>query len=302
LWVTQHSTPQPATHFAAYDGNGNVVALSAASDGSETARYEYGPFGEPLRMTGPLAEENPLRFSTKRTDHTTDLVLYEYRPYSPSLGRWLSRDPKQERTTVNLHAFCINDSVNRWDLLGLLAPDCPPCDPTFPPRCNPIPAAFATCSVFIELWNRWRNGYGGQYELPDAAMQIYWDSSAVQDEIAQLKRILHLLCRDRRRTSTVVCDSFTTPGSTCEAWYLGGHTRNMSACANCCSKDTLFCLEIWDRWDFDESDPWPSTGDLSAKLKYIGSICTGAILNFPNPTWSYVSVPVHGKLCRKGKL
>jgi len=36
---------------------------------------------------------NPFRFSTKRTDNTTDLVLYEYRAYSPTLGRWLNRDP-----------------------------------------------------------------------------------------------------------------------------------------------------------------------------------------------------------------
>jgi hypothetical protein len=48
LWVTLHTASGPAagTHFVAYDGNGNIVALSAASDGLETARYEYGPFGE----------------------------------------------------------------------------------------------------------------------------------------------------------------------------------------------------------------------------------------------------------------
>jgi hypothetical protein len=90
LWLTQHAGPNTGTHFAAYDGNGNIVALSAASDGSETARYEYGPFGEPIRLTGPLPPLNPFRFSTKRTDPTTDLVLYEYRAYSPTLGRWLS--------------------------------------------------------------------------------------------------------------------------------------------------------------------------------------------------------------------
>ena len=95
LWVTLHTGSGPAagTHFAAYDGNGNVVALSAASDGSETARYEYGPFGEPLRLTGPAATNNPFRFSTKRTEPAADLVLYEYRAYSPRLSRWPNRDP-----------------------------------------------------------------------------------------------------------------------------------------------------------------------------------------------------------------
>ncbi|MDW8381933.1 MAG: RHS repeat-associated core domain-containing protein, partial [Verrucomicrobiota bacterium] len=92
-WVTLHTGPASGTYFCAYDGNGNVAALVNAQDGTESARYEYGPFAEPIRITGPASLQNPFRFSTKRTDDTTDLVLYEYRPYSPTLGRWLSRDP-----------------------------------------------------------------------------------------------------------------------------------------------------------------------------------------------------------------
>jgi|GEM_PF-7134847 len=92
LWISNFQSPI-GHHFAAYDGNGNVVALVSATTGTETARYEYGPFGEAIRITGPAAALNPFRFSTKRTDPTTDLVLYEYRAYSPGLGRWLSRGP-----------------------------------------------------------------------------------------------------------------------------------------------------------------------------------------------------------------
>ena len=96
LWVNQHTGSSAGAHFCAYDGNGNVVALVSANTCTETARYEYGPFGEPIRITGPMSKENPFRFSTKRTCNTTLLVLYEYRAYSPSLGRWLSRDPIEE--------------------------------------------------------------------------------------------------------------------------------------------------------------------------------------------------------------
>ena len=151
LWVTLHTASGAAagTHFAAYDGNGNVVALSAASDGSATARYECGPFGEPIRVTGPAANQNPFRFSTKRTDSTTDLVLYEYRAYNPALGRWLSRDPIgelgftllgggtlpitgmefddesngapiSERGDENLYVFVGNDPISFLDILGLV--------------------------------------------------------------------------------------------------------------------------------------------------------------------------------------
>jgi RHS repeat-associated protein len=91
-WVCNFQSPM-GTHFAAYDGKGNVVSLVSATTGTETARYEYGPFAEPIRLTGPAAALNPFRFSTKRTDSTTDLVLYEYGAYSPIIGRWLSRDP-----------------------------------------------------------------------------------------------------------------------------------------------------------------------------------------------------------------
>jgi RHS repeat-associated protein len=80
-------------HFFGYDGNGNVIALVKASDGTASAFYEYDPFGQTIRATGLMANENPFRFSTKRKDDTTDIVHYEYRPYFASTGRWLSRDP-----------------------------------------------------------------------------------------------------------------------------------------------------------------------------------------------------------------
>ncbi|NGO39219.1 hypothetical protein G4L39_07380 [Limisphaera ngatamarikiensis] len=43
-----------------------------------------------------MAVNNFIRFSTKRTEDGTGLVLYEYRAYSPALGRWWSRDPINE--------------------------------------------------------------------------------------------------------------------------------------------------------------------------------------------------------------
>jgi RHS repeat-associated protein len=120
-WITLHpgSGAGAGTHFCAYDGNGNVVALASATDGLRTARYEYGSFGEPLRLTGPAATNNPFRFSTKRTDATADLALYEYRAYNPALGRWLSRDPIEEVGGRNLYAFVVNVPTSRADVLGL---------------------------------------------------------------------------------------------------------------------------------------------------------------------------------------
>src|SRR5579884_2784854 len=79
--------------FVAYDGNGNVATLINAADGTVVANYEYGPFGELIRATGPMAKANPIRFSTKYQDNESDLLYYGYRYYDPSMGRWPSRDP-----------------------------------------------------------------------------------------------------------------------------------------------------------------------------------------------------------------
>ena len=57
--------------FVANDANGNVVALVSATNGAATANYEYGPFGEVIRATGPMAKVNPFRFSTKFDDDET---------------------------------------------------------------------------------------------------------------------------------------------------------------------------------------------------------------------------------------
>jgi len=128
LWVTLHTASGPAsgTHFTCYDGNGNVVSLVSATTGDVTARYEYGPFGEPIRVSGPAAALNPFRFSTKRTCNTTDLVLYEYRAYNPVLGRWLSRDPIDESGGLALCTFVHNDPEKYVDAYGLERMPFPP--------------------------------------------------------------------------------------------------------------------------------------------------------------------------------
>jgi RHS repeat-associated protein len=107
-----------ASSFYAYDGNGNVTTLVNAADGSESARYEYGPFAEPIRMTGPMARVNPIRFSTQYTDDVTGDVKYLFRDYGAAEGRWRSRDPIEETGGFNLYSFVENQPMDTFDLLG----------------------------------------------------------------------------------------------------------------------------------------------------------------------------------------
>ncbi|HXU76365.1 MAG TPA: RHS repeat-associated core domain-containing protein [Methylomirabilota bacterium] len=115
--------PVAGTFYLASDVAGNTVALYATANGTQAALYEYGPFGEALRATGAAAEDCLFRFAGKHWDSDTRLVYYGYRFLSPSLGRWLGRDPAGEAGGVNLYGFAGNDPVNQQDWLGLAFDD-----------------------------------------------------------------------------------------------------------------------------------------------------------------------------------
>lgn len=124
--------------FPIYDGSGNIVKMirfeslggspTEIFEASEAASYEYGPFGENRSTTGELGSpgtggthqglRNPFRFSTKYTDAETGLLYYGYRYYSPTIGRWINRDPIEEKGGSNLLTFVKNDPTNQLDALG----------------------------------------------------------------------------------------------------------------------------------------------------------------------------------------
>ena len=104
--------------FPGYDNNGNVVGYWNES-GDIVAEYAYDAFGNTVAESGSMADFFPHRFSTKYYDAETDLYYYGYRYYSPSLGRWISRDPAEERGGLSLYLFCFNDGVSHADFQGL---------------------------------------------------------------------------------------------------------------------------------------------------------------------------------------
>jgi RHS repeat-associated protein len=117
--MTVPSGTNAGTYFYSYDGNGNVVALVNAATGAIAANYEYGPFGELIRATGPMAKVNPFLFSTKFYDWESGMHYYGYRYYNPSTGRWLSRDPIEENGGMNLYGFSGNDAIDFLDVHGM---------------------------------------------------------------------------------------------------------------------------------------------------------------------------------------
>ena len=112
------STFQPfsfSTSFYVHDGNKNVSEI-VAFDCSPTVHYEYAPFGAVSVQSGTFAALNPWRFSGEYADDDTATVYYNYRHYESVAGRWLRRDPEDERGGLNLYYIC--NCVNQTDVLG----------------------------------------------------------------------------------------------------------------------------------------------------------------------------------------
>ena len=83
--------------------------------------YSYAPFGA-VTASGNVTQ--PFQWSSEHYDSETALVYYNFRHYSPDLGRWLSRDPIEERGGLNLSAFVGNSLAHETDGLGLSCPEC----------------------------------------------------------------------------------------------------------------------------------------------------------------------------------
>ena len=123
--------PNSLNLFYAFDGNKNVsdVFYRMTSNGIG-AHYDYAPFGTTTRThrdssaAFDIVALNPFRFSSEYYDSELDFVYYNYRHYSPLLGRFLSRDPIREKGGLNLYAFVGNNPYAHVDALGKMKVCC----------------------------------------------------------------------------------------------------------------------------------------------------------------------------------
>jgi len=124
LSMTVYTGVNAGTYNYTYDGNGNVAVIVSAANGTVAGQWEYGPFGEVIRATGPMAKANPIRFSTKYQDDETKLYYYGYRYYDSGVGSWFSRDPVEEGGGLNIYDFLANNPLNEYDLFGMKIMGC----------------------------------------------------------------------------------------------------------------------------------------------------------------------------------
>ena len=105
--------------YCTHDLLKNTTALFGIRAGRR-ALYEYGPYGNILRMEGNAAEDNPFRFSSEYADDELGLVYYNYRYYSVLDGRWVTRD------NINImysYTYIQNQITRNIDYIGLTSQD-----------------------------------------------------------------------------------------------------------------------------------------------------------------------------------
>jgi len=118
-----------AVFYYLHDILGSVLALADAA-GNVVERYSYDPYGKTLIERHNLATGtwspttsssfgNPHGWTGQRYDAPVGLYHFLFRSYSPTLGRWLQRDPAGYVDGINLYHGMLGSPLNYVDPLGL---------------------------------------------------------------------------------------------------------------------------------------------------------------------------------------
>ncbi len=94
------------------------------SGGGLVAKYDYDAWGKSVVVSGKMTVD--FGYTGHYFHQPSGLNLSLNRAYSPTLGRWISRDPLKNAETsqgANLYAYVANDPLNSADPLGLCPGD-----------------------------------------------------------------------------------------------------------------------------------------------------------------------------------
>lgn len=106
--------------YFAHDGLGGLTAITDSS-GAPLASLVYDAWGNQRSSSGAWTGGN-YRFTGAELDPATGLYHMGARFYAPSLGRWLTEDPRQdayfEPSTLNFYAYVANNPLLYVDPTG----------------------------------------------------------------------------------------------------------------------------------------------------------------------------------------
>jgi RHS repeat-associated protein len=130
LMRTDYTFSPPLTLYYQQDHEGSVTYLTSTS-GNVLERYRYDAYGAPtIYPPSPGATPIPVslysnRFMFTGREYSNMFGFYEYRAraYNPTLGRFMSEDPKLfDAGDYNLFRYCHNDPIDFTDPMGLESP------------------------------------------------------------------------------------------------------------------------------------------------------------------------------------
>jgi RHS repeat-associated protein len=118
--VTKRFFPQGeqingVNYYFTTDHLGSVREMTDSS-GTIRARYDYDPYGRRTKVSGDLDAD--FGFTGHYYHAASGLHLSTYRAYDAGAGRWLSRDPIGETSSLNLYNYVTNNPVNSIDPYG----------------------------------------------------------------------------------------------------------------------------------------------------------------------------------------
>ncbi len=115
-------------YFYTFDHIGNVREMTD-SNGISHCNYDYDIFGRQTKLSGDMNAD--FGYTDIYQEKATGLNLTWFRAYDANKGRWLNRDPVNERFGPNLYEYVMNNSLMWIDPFGL------ECTPTATPTTNP---------------------------------------------------------------------------------------------------------------------------------------------------------------------
>jgi RHS repeat-associated protein len=204
---------------------------------------------------------------------------YGYRYYTPQTGRWINRDPIEEKGGVNLHGMVRNDTINQWDLLGMCGLSYLRAPAT---HLNPLGAKTVPLS---------RTGCVPQVTKAIQPQRDAW-KKIIEGEVD--KKGQALKCPGKTSDSFFAYDSV---GANSGVWWIGGISlRRLAICT--IKADCKKCTYSYDcKLRYEMADTFSEPLNFSGKAKLNISIPTpiiwgmpGATLDFtiawPDPKWN----------------
>jgi RHS repeat-associated protein len=103
-------------YFYGLNRLGSICSITDSS-GNDVGEISYDPWGRATIPSGSFIPD--FGYAGMYLHQSSGLNLTTYRPYSPLLARWLSRDPSGEAAGLNLFAYAANTPITAFDPLGL---------------------------------------------------------------------------------------------------------------------------------------------------------------------------------------